>query len=630
MSVATAGAPRAPSRSSATAAGFAILVIATFGAFFVAQRLKNSPTVVQQFSRSPIVSPNSDGRFDAATIRFKLRHADVVDVEMVDSSGDRVATLADDRRLRAYTPTQFRWSARRPDGRPEPDGSYRARITLRHEGRSITVPKPIRVDTTPPKPRILGIGPQRSKPGVPAPELLPEPAMDGQPEGGTPATVRFTAPGRKPKVRIYRTTDGTPVGVLRSHGLRDGATTFAWDGRISGRLARAGTYLVVVSSQDEAGNVGSSAPLDRRTRRPVLSRFGQRLAGPGGITIRPLGVVAPSRPSRPGEPVDVFVDARGASWTWTLRRVGGPKRPIKRSGAPGSRPRLRFRAPGAAGVYLLSVRTAAEEQRVPIVVGDPDAGRRVLVVLPWATWQGRNPVDDDGDGRPDTLDAGLGVRVERPFAGDGLPLGFATHEAPVLGFLDRTHRRYDVTTDVALLDRGAPALSAYRGVLLPGDTRWLPPAVAAKLRGFARAGGTVVSLGTQSLRRGVTATAHGRLVRPTAPAARDLFDAVEGPVVRGVDTTLTIFRDDIDLFAGGEGSFSGVHAYEPTASVGGGRKAVATAVTPDGRGVIVAARVGRGLVIRPGLPDLGVRLTPDAATATLMNRLWVLMAQGPR
>ena len=69
---------------SRLAAGvFAALVIATFGAFFVAQRLKNAPSIVQQFTRTPFFSPNHDGRYDRAYVSFKLKRADDVTVAVV-------------------------------------------------------------------------------------------------------------------------------------------------------------------------------------------------------------------------------------------------------------------------------------------------------------------------------------------------------------------------------------------------------------------------------------------------------------------------------------------------------------------------------------------------------------------
>ena len=71
---------------------FAVLVLATFGAFFVAQRLKATPSVVGEFRRTPFFSPNRDGRFDRATVRFEIRKRGRVSLAVVDADGDEVAT----------------------------------------------------------------------------------------------------------------------------------------------------------------------------------------------------------------------------------------------------------------------------------------------------------------------------------------------------------------------------------------------------------------------------------------------------------------------------------------------------------------------------------------------------------
>ncbi|HWI07090.1 MAG TPA: hypothetical protein VNT54_06200, partial [Solirubrobacteraceae bacterium] len=54
---------------------FALLVGATFAAFFVAQELKSTPPRVE-FTVTPFFSPNSDGRFDRARIAFTLKRPD--------------------------------------------------------------------------------------------------------------------------------------------------------------------------------------------------------------------------------------------------------------------------------------------------------------------------------------------------------------------------------------------------------------------------------------------------------------------------------------------------------------------------------------------------------------------------
>jgi hypothetical protein len=87
--------------------------------------------------------------------------------------------------------------------------------------------------------------------------------------------------------------------------------------------------------------------------------------------------------------------------------------------------------------------------------------------------------------------------------------------------------------------------------------------------------------------------------------------------------------DNIQLFAGTGGQFGGIGAFEQTIDVRGGARAVeAAAATQDGRRqVIVASRLGKGLVIRPGLPDLSASLKTNAELAGFMERTWTLLAR---
>ena len=72
----------------ATRVLFGVLVVATFAAFFVAQRIKNAPKIVQVARYSSIISPNGDGRADVRPIAIKLRTDDRLTLEVIDSESE--------------------------------------------------------------------------------------------------------------------------------------------------------------------------------------------------------------------------------------------------------------------------------------------------------------------------------------------------------------------------------------------------------------------------------------------------------------------------------------------------------------------------------------------------------------
>jgi flagellar hook assembly protein FlgD len=600
--------------SRLTAGVFAVLVIATFGAFFVAQRLKNAPPVLGQIGVRGVFSPNGDGRFDVTRLTFRVKETDDVSVSVLNADGDEVRELLGGRHVTKGTLVRLKWDGRTDDGTRAPDGRYRYRITLQHEGRSVLLASSVRLDTTPPRPRVVSIGPSHAF----GPELMPN---------GADAVVHLDAPGHKPVVRLFKTAPG-PTRLVREDKLSDGAKVWTWDGKTpSGRPVSPGTYLVSIETRDVAGNRGLSPPLNRRGL-PAIG-YGAKLPGHGGITVRYLGVRPPNVATPAGDPVEFFVDARRKPWTWSVRRIGsGAATPSRRKTSA----RVRLHAPGReSGVYLMQVRTATHATSVPFAVQSAKR-HRVLVVLPVMTWQGRNSLDDDGDGAPNLLDRGVGAKLFRVYAGDGLPADFATRDAPLLAWLDRRGHRYDITTDVALAANRGPRLEDHRGVILTSDARWLPRALQQRLRRYVRGGGRVASFGIDSLRRQVSLTGRGRMVDPTPPATTDVFGTRLRPLVRlPKPTNLVTANDDIDFFlgtAGAFGPFSLVQEAELSAN-----EAEASAVTEDpqtGRPVIAAQREGKGLVIRFGAPELPSHLSAragDLNTTALLDRTWTLLSR---
>jgi hypothetical protein len=164
------GGPR-PGRANATAVTrdteslarivFVLLVLACFAAFFVAQRLKHTPTAVQNFKLAGHFSPYAPTGHNLEAISFKLAEADDVTVAVVNSSGDTVATLLSHYPVVRYKQFSLRWNGHRgnavgyerlasPDGRTillpnnrgavAPPGEYRVEVNLHKQDRTVSSP----------------------------------------------------------------------------------------------------------------------------------------------------------------------------------------------------------------------------------------------------------------------------------------------------------------------------------------------------------------------------------------------------------------------------------------------------------------------------------------------------------
>ena len=206
-------------------------------------------------------------------------------------------------------------------------------------GRSLIFPRAVRLDTRPPRPRVLSIGPIGSP--VPRPELLPVP-------GGGEATIRLYAPGGRLKVSIHKLARAAAHVVERPR-VSDGATKARWDGRLDySRAASPGRYVVGVETRNVAGNIGRSPALsDAGVPLPATaSASPARAASPSATSVRP-----PASPTRTGEPATFGVDARAQALRWRIRRVGARAR---RGAAP--RAAIRCVVPPGTTSGVLSVR----------------------------------------------------------------------------------------------------------------------------------------------------------------------------------------------------------------------------------------------------------------------------------
>ena len=596
---------------------FGALVLATLAAFVVTQKLKSAPPLVVRPQLSAVFSPAPHARVRKARISFWIVHGDDVSVSIVDADGQIVRRLVDGRHLPARKRLTLWWDGRLDDGAVAADGTYRVRVALIGQGRTIDLAEAIRLDTRPPRPLVTDVSPHAA--GGPA--FLPE-------HGVSSLTIHVRGTeGRGARVPVWR-TDVTPprqVGELR---VPFGARTTTWDGTLGGTPAPPGTYLLGAVTADRSGNVGAF-PASSPPSAAITA--GGPLPGHAGVTVRRLAAAPPLVPVDAGHVAVVYVDARGRPYAWALRRLGDAK-VLARGTGRGAR--LRVRAPrGQSGLFELTLASAGGAYRttVPLVVraGRP---RAVLVVLPALTWQGSNPVDDDGDGLPNALDAGprASVLLARPFA-DGMPAGLAQHEGALLRFLDANLMRYDLTTDVALASGAGPPLGSARGVVLAGDFRWITPQLRDTLRRYVRDGGHVWSLGTDSLRRTVQLRG-GTLRDPSAPQATDALGGrpqqpLAHPATGAAAATMTAYVEGtLGLFQGTSGSFSGYDSWETLAGVMPGARLDGQAGAQADQPAIADWTLGRGFAIHTGLPQLAARAQqgdPDAAA--LVERIWLLL-----
>lgn len=597
---------------------FGVLVLATLGAFVVTQKLKSSPPLVVRPHIFSVFSPTPDARVSRARISFWIVKGDDVSVSIVDGEGRIVRRLADGRYLPKRTRLVLFWNGRGDDGTVMPDGSYRVRVALIHQGRTIDLAQPIRVDTRRPRPLVTAVEPQAAD----GPAFLPQRGVDA-------VTIHMRGlEGRSARVLIYRTDVSPPRRVGQLH-VGFGERTVTWDGTLGGRPASPGTYLIGLLVADRSGNVGTF-PRGLPDRIPPMP-----LAGRAGVTVRRLAAAPPLTPVEAGRVAVVLVDARGRDYAWALRRLGDPK-VLARGRGEGAR--LRVRVPrGQSGVHVLTLATRRGGYRttVPLVVRATKP-RAVLVVLPALTWQGRNPVDDDGDGMPNVLDSVPSVRatalLTRPLA-NGMPAGLLPGEGALLRFLDDNLLRYDLTTDVALAAGDGPPLGSYRGAVLAGDPRWITPQLRDKLRRWVRDGGRVWSPGVDALRRTVRLE-RGELRRPSAPQPTDALGArPRQPLTRvsagAAPAQITVYEEGtLGLFEGTSGAFRGYEAYETLAGVMPGARLDGQAGAEAGVPVIAAWTLGDGFAIHTGLPELLAKAQagdPDADA--LVRRIWMLLAR---
>ncbi len=131
-----------------------ILIALCAAAFLRAEQLKLHHSAVGHPHVRQAFSPGctDPGCQPAAKLRFTLRKPQALDLAIVDANGNVTKTLATARRYRKG-PVVLHWDGSNNSGEQAPDGRYRLRVTLA-DGREVTIPDAIIVDTMPPTMRI--------------------------------------------------------------------------------------------------------------------------------------------------------------------------------------------------------------------------------------------------------------------------------------------------------------------------------------------------------------------------------------------------------------------------------------------------------------------------------------------
>ena len=293
------------------------LLVATAAAFAITERLKltKSPITGTKIVRG-YVSPHAH---TTAAVRIRFRRADRVTATILDSHGHDMDTLAYRLPVRRGYRT-FAWNGLTDVRRVPGDGIYRLEIHFTNQHRTILLPNPIVLDTRPPA--VLDAGAVR-------PVFSP----DGDHQSDT-VTIHYKL-NEDAHVLVF--LDGQRIIRGRSSLPKN---KVSWNGTVDGRLLPPGTYTLVVSALDLAGNRAAEV---------------QQVS----VQLRYIALGAPRVRARGAAVVRIGVSTDAKRYRWSL---------AGRTGTSSARV-LRVRAPRSAGTYTLTVSEHGHSARAVVVVG---------------------------------------------------------------------------------------------------------------------------------------------------------------------------------------------------------------------------------------------------------------------
>jgi len=136
----------------------------TAAAFAYTEHLKLERSPVLRTHVGKLVGPRCGCRLRRIPIQFVIRKPDRLSVVVVDSDGHVVRTLLASS-PRPAGAQRFVWDGRDDSGQVVPAGTYKPRLHLANEHRTILMPNPITVDPIPPKISLVSLSPRVFSPG---------------------------------------------------------------------------------------------------------------------------------------------------------------------------------------------------------------------------------------------------------------------------------------------------------------------------------------------------------------------------------------------------------------------------------------------------------------------------------
>lgn len=303
----------------APAALVAALLAATALAFAYTESLKLTPSpILGTLVPTKVFAPGCGCATSRSPISFRLRSSDRVTIDIVRGRDDVVRRLYSGDVL-AGERFGIEWDGRDDAGAVVAEGTYRPRVKLERQHRTIVLPNPITVDTTPPRVTMTRLAPRVFSP-------------DGDSRNDrVVAGYRVDEPAR-----VSLSVDGVRA-VLKKGRKTEG--TIDWFGVRGGSPLPQGSYRLRLTASDIAGNEGL----------PTRSKV---------VVIRYVALGRKQIEAMPGARIAVLVLSDAARTEWKLGARSGSAR-------PGT---LRLRAPLQPGRFTLTVTANGRSARAAVFV----------------------------------------------------------------------------------------------------------------------------------------------------------------------------------------------------------------------------------------------------------------------